>query len=124
MQARLYGDIVNISKPPLTSNVSRGSLKKPPRDGDKKNIRDRLKKLMTRRPTIEELQKKGILKGSKKLILKTSYAFIIYNTDTVLRKSHTESGNIITCSKTSYLFFCVIYLAFKTCPINNIFQGP
>ena len=28
MQARLYGDIVNISRPPLTSSVSRGSLKK------------------------------------------------------------------------------------------------
>ena len=37
-------------------------------DGDKKNIRDRLKKLITRRPTIEELQKQGILKGSKKNI--------------------------------------------------------
>jgi hypothetical protein len=34
-------------------------------DGDKKNIRDKLKKLITRRPTIEELQKKGILKGKK-----------------------------------------------------------
>lgn len=31
-------------------------------ESDKK-IRDKLKKLMTKRPTFEELQKKGILKG-------------------------------------------------------------
>jgi hypothetical protein len=37
-------------------------------DGDKKNIRDRLKKLITKRPTIEELQKKGIIKGRKGLM--------------------------------------------------------
>lgn len=34
------------------------------RDGDKKNIRDKLKKLMSRRPTLDELHKKGIMKGN------------------------------------------------------------
>lgn len=34
-------------------------------DGDKKNIRDRLRKLITKRPTFEELQKKGIIKGNQ-----------------------------------------------------------
>ncbi|CAB4011954.1 rho GTPase-activating 9 isoform X2 [Paramuricea clavata] len=65
LQARLYGDIVNISRPPpqpTSSGFSRGSLKKSRGDGDRKNIRDKLKKLITRRPPIEELQKKGILK--------------------------------------------------------------
>ncbi|XP_028396137.1 rho GTPase-activating protein 15-like isoform X2 [Dendronephthya gigantea] len=65
MQARLYGDIVQSPRPappPPPSAALRGSLKKARSEGDKKNIKDRLKKLMTRRPTIEELQKKGILK--------------------------------------------------------------
>lgn len=32
-------------------------------EDNKSNIKDKLIKLITRRPTIEELEKKGILKG-------------------------------------------------------------
>ena len=33
------------------------------RDDNKGKIKDRLRKLLTKRPTIEELEKKGIIKG-------------------------------------------------------------
>ncbi|XP_046846292.1 rho GTPase-activating protein 15-like isoform X2 [Xenia sp. Carnegie-2017] len=67
LQARLYGDVTpatHRNSLPATGGITRRGSKKSLKlrgESDKK-IRDKLKKLMTKRPTFEELQKKGILK--------------------------------------------------------------
>lgn len=49
----------------LTQSVTLGIISVSERDENKTKIKDKLRKLISKRPPIEELEKKGIIKGSE-----------------------------------------------------------